>query len=108
MSSESDELLKPLKPRVFGNVKVPFNVAIGLLFGILGLAIVPGFYILGYYQSVVMETPTEWSALASAAYVFKFFSSTVAMALAVILYADVSFPLVMFSFGEIFSRIELK
>jgi hypothetical protein len=94
--------------KFLSDIKVPFNVAIGLLFGVITVAIVPGFFILGYYQSVVMTVPQTWSVLAAFFYLVKLLSSTLVMAFAVILYADITFPLVMISFGAIFSRIQLK
>uniref|UniRef100_A0A915DUC7 Uncharacterized protein n=1 Tax=Ditylenchus dipsaci TaxID=166011 RepID=A0A915DUC7_9BILA len=55
-----------------------------------------------------LHIPLEWTYPDTAFYMFKAIASTIMMFAAVVLYSDISFPFVMYCFGKIFARIDLK
>ncbi|KAI6203248.1 hypothetical protein M3Y94_00534500 [Aphelenchoides besseyi] len=87
--------------------EIPLSIALGIIFAIVVLALLPGFAILGYYQSFVLELTLDFTFLSVTSYVFQSICSTAIMIVAVIVYADLAFPFVMWSFAIIFSRIRV-
>ncbi|KAI1724246.1 hypothetical protein Ddc_05466 [Ditylenchus destructor] len=88
--------------------KLSFTTALCILFSILACVLIPGFAILAYYQHVLYIFPAVWTLQSTLFYIVKAIISTFLMIVALVLYSDVAFPLVMYSFGKIFSRIDLK
>ncbi|KAI6178615.1 hypothetical protein M3Y98_00519800 [Aphelenchoides besseyi] len=95
------------KPLFSSDRELPLSVALSLIFAIVVLALLPGFAILGYYQSFVLGLALDFTFFSIAAYAFQSVCSTAIMIVAVIVYADLAFPFVMWSFSIIFSRIRV-
>ncbi|KAI6241393.1 hypothetical protein M3Y99_00366900 [Aphelenchoides fujianensis] len=102
--------------------ELPLPVALLLAFAAVVLALLPAFGILGVYQSLVLESGVEvddsrdghrlpaGSSFLFAVHSlsgFQFVGLTVMMLAAVVVYADLAFPLVMRAFAAIFARIRV-
>lgn len=68
-------------------------------------SMIPGFYILAFYQNFVCLTPDEWTITSTIYYIIKAFNSTLALLVALFIYSDAVFPFIMYSFSKIFLRL---
>ncbi|KAI6242457.1 Calmodulin [Aphelenchoides fujianensis] len=83
-NAEIDELLKSVAVKA----ESPFNIS-------------------GIYQSFVVGLAWKWTFLSAVAVFLQFVGSTPGMLAAVVVYADLAFPLVMRAFAAIFARIRV-
>uniref|UniRef100_A0A914UK29 Uncharacterized protein n=1 Tax=Plectus sambesii TaxID=2011161 RepID=A0A914UK29_9BILA len=90
-----------------GSFEMSVWMACVMLLLAIVMAVIPGFFILGYAQGLLLDTPTSGSVFVWAIYVVKAPAVIFGTVMATLIYADMVFPAVMEAFVFIMNRTAL-